>query len=184
VVDAVRPVAPLESAGVHRTDTPGLTIRPAGPSDVDAVMALEDGLRRHLLASPVWLTLPPPRDRAAHLARLADASSATLVAEIGGALVADLRIGPHAHDVTTLLQDDGTAAITAAFTTPQHRRSGVARALLDAALDWARQRGYERCGVDFESANLEASRFWPTYFDPVSVALVRRLHPLAGQVVR
>jgi GNAT superfamily N-acetyltransferase len=184
VVDAVRPLEPLEPSARGATSGPARpVIRPAGPTDVEAVIDLEDGLRRHLLASPVFLTLPPPRDREGHLERLADPASVTFLAEVDGEVIADLRIGPHADDVTPLLQDDGTAAITAAFTRPEHRGSGVATALLDAALAWALDRGYQRCGVDFESANLEAIRFWPGHFQPVSVAYVRRLHPRSGQVV-
>ena len=146
-------------------------------------MTLEDGLRDHLLASPILLTLAPADPRETHLADLTDVRQRILIAEVGGEPVAYLRIGPHSDDVTELLQDEGTAAITGAYTVPGWRSTGVAASLLEAAIDWARSSGYERCGVDFESANLEGSRFWFEHFQPVSVAFVRRLGPEAGRVV-
>jgi len=51
----------------------------------------------------------------------------------------------------------------------------VARLLLDAALAWARESEYVRCAVDFESADLLASRFWPRHFGVVGITVGRRL---------
>jgi hypothetical protein len=47
--------------------------------------------------------------------------------------------------------------------------------MLDGALAWARESGYVRCAVDFESANLLASRFWPKHFETVGITVGRRL---------
>ena len=80
-----------------------------------------------------------------------------------------------AHDASTIIRDEGTARITGAFTRADRRGQGVAAALLDAALAWARDEGYIRCAVDFESANLLASRFWPRHFEVVGITLGRRL---------
>ena len=91
--------------------------------------------------------------------------------------VAFLRIGPSADDVATIVRDPGTASITGAYTVPAHRGTGVASALLDAAVEWAREAGYVRCGVDHEAANGEASRFWARHATPVALSLARRLPP-------
>ncbi len=178
VVDAVRGIDPLPEAGAD------VTVRRATIGDLDAVVALEDGLRRHLLASPVFLVLPPPQTLDEHRVRLADPGTATLVAEDASGLLAHLRIGPCADDVATIVRDVGTASITAAFTLADRRGVGVATTLLDAGLAWARGQGYARCGVDFESANLEAARFWSRWFRPVTTWQIRRLHSQAGADVR
>jgi GNAT superfamily N-acetyltransferase len=89
--------------------------------------------------------------------------------------LAFIRIGPHSTDASTIIRDEGTASITGAFTRADRRGQGVARVLLDAALAWARDSEYIRCAVDFESANLLASRFWPSHFQVVGITLGRRL---------
>jgi len=174
VVDAVRGLDPLPEAGAD------VSVRPATLDDLDAVIGLEEGLRRHLLASPVFLVLPPPRTVEEHRARLLDPEVVTLLAEHGGGPVASLRIGSCADDVATIVRDPGTASITGAFTLADRRRTGIATALLNAGLDRARALGYVRCAVDFESANLEAARFWTRWFEPIATWHIRRLHPRAG----
>jgi GNAT superfamily N-acetyltransferase len=176
VVDAVRGVDPLPKVGA------AVTVRRATVDDLDTVVALEDGLRRHLSASPVFLVLPPPRRRDEHRSHLADPALVTLLAEDDGAAVAHLRIGPCADDVATVVRDPGTASITGAFTLADRRAGGVATTLLEAAVAWARDAGFARCAVDFESANLEAARFWTRWFRPVTTWRIRRLHSLAGTV--
>jgi len=46
-------------------------------------------------------------------------------------------------------------------------------ALLRAALEDHRARGFRRCAVDFESFNPEAAAFWPRFFQPVCYSLMR-----------
>jgi hypothetical protein len=54
--------------------------------------------------------------------------------------------------------------------------SGVATALLNRALEWARAEGYTRCAVDFEAANVPARRFWLRYFQPAALSFYRHIH--------
>ena len=107
--------------------------------------------------------------------KLADPAVATLFATDDKGPLAFLRIGPHSRDASTIIRDEGTASITGAFTRADRRGQGVAAALLNAALAWAAGEGYVRCAVDFESANLLASRFWPRHFEVVGITLGRRL---------
>lgn len=65
--------------------------------------------------------------------------------------------------------------ICGAYTTPQARGVGLAGALLEAVEGWARELGYERIAVDFESANLLARRFWLRRFDPICLSFERHL---------
>jgi GNAT superfamily N-acetyltransferase len=138
------------------------------------VTPLEQGLRDHLAASPTFLRYPDlERDELA--AVLADPAVATLLAVDEQRPLAFLRIGPHSTDASTIIRDPGTASITRALTRADRRGEGVASALLDAALDWARANGYVRIAVDWESANLLANRFWPRHFNVVGITLGRRL---------
>ncbi len=181
VVDALAPVGSLPGAGPTDVEAPAIVIRRAGPADLDAVLRLEAGLRRHLVDSPTYLVIGEPIDAAEWTATLADEGFATLLAEDpAGAALAFLRIGRTADDVAHVVRDEATTSISRAFTVPDQRGTGIARALLAAAAAWARQRGAARVGVDFESANVLASRFWTAHFTPVVLSVNRHLHPLAG----
>ncbi len=66
-------------------------------------------------------------------------------------------------------------SITGAFTRPDARGGGVATALLAWLIDRLREDGYERCGVDLESFNPLAHRFWLRHFTPYTLGVVRRI---------
>jgi GNAT superfamily N-acetyltransferase len=177
-VDAIRDLSPTVTP--HPPPDPSadsaspLHVRRAGVDDVAAVARLERGLRDHLAAPPVLFALGPERTHAEHERLLADSAIATFVAETSGmSAVAYLRIGPVADDVAAAVRDPSTAAITGAFTVESRRRGGVATALLDAALAWARSERRERCSVDFESRNVLARRFWLRWFRPAVLTVGR-----------
>ena len=90
-----------------------------------------------------------------------------------GRPVAYLLIGPASEDASTIIYDEGTCSITGAYTRPDARGSGVATALLNRALSWARQEGYVRFAVDFEPMNPLARRFWLRTFTPVCYSFAR-----------
>ena len=169
----MRDLSPIRGA---RFD-PRVTVRRATPADAPAVHALDLGLRRHLLASPIFLRLGPQRSPELERHVLADAASPPFLAESDGKAVAFLRIGPSATDVATIVRDPGTASVTAAFTVPELRGRGVATTLLATAHGWAVEAGYARIAVDHESANGEAERFWMRHFVPVAYGMTRRLAP-------
>jgi GNAT superfamily N-acetyltransferase len=123
----------------------------------------------------VFLRLGPAATAEVQRRHVEDPGQAVFVAEREGRQLAYLRIGPCAADVAMVVRDPGTAGISAAFTEPASRGAGIASALLDAAVDWARAGGYARCAVDHESANREAGRFWTRHFTPAALSMGRRL---------
>jgi GNAT superfamily N-acetyltransferase len=156
-------------------------VRLAGPADLGAVLALEIGLRDHLVDSPTYLVLGEPLDRSAWEVSLADPAFATFMAiDATAEAVGFLRIGPPADDVAPVVRDPGTASVSRAFTLADRRGAGIAAGLLGAAVAWAADRGAIRIGVDFESANVLATRFWTAHFSPVVLTHRRMLDPAAG----
>ncbi len=182
VVDALRDLDDGSLAAIPHAAPPGTRIRLAGPDDLDAVLALDRGLRRHLVDAPTFLVLRARQDPARIAARLADPGTATFIAEVDGTPVAHLRVGPPGDDIALLVRDDDTASIDAAYTVPGKRGDGVAAALLGAATGWAHERGAVRLGVDFESANVLGARFWTRWFRPTVISYCRRLDPAAASV--
>jgi GNAT superfamily N-acetyltransferase len=169
-VDAVRALSPV--VGPAPAD---LAIRRAGPADLERAVALSDALRRHLAAAPTFLARVERRDRAAHERWLADRANALWLADAGDEAVAGLEIGPASDNACTIIRDAGTASITGAFTRADARGRGVATALLERALAWAREHGYARCAVDFEPMNVLAARFWLRHFRPVCYSVARHV---------
>ena len=157
------------------TPTPGVVVRGADRADAPMLSELEDGLRAHLAGSPVFLALGPARTLADQRKRIAASDAAVLLAEVDGRVVGHVLVGPSSDDAATIVRDRATASISGAFVRPEHRRAGVADTLLSAAIEWARERGYERMAVDFETANLLASRFWTRSFRAVTITLARRV---------
>ena len=86
-----------------------------------------------------------------------------------------MKQGPANVDACTIIHDEKTTSIVGAFTTESVRGGGIATALLNRSLEWARSDGYERCAVDFEPMNPLATRFWLRHFQPVCYTLIRHV---------
>jgi GNAT superfamily N-acetyltransferase len=172
--DAVRS---LEPAAGHPAE---VTIRRADGRDIAQVVTLIDALRRHLAAAPTFLVSDEEDIRTTHARWLANPANAMWLAEEDARAVACMMIGPANPDACTIIGDEATASIVGAFTEERARGRGIATALLNRALDWARAAGYGRCAVDFEPMNVLAARFWTRHFAPISYALVRHVDERIG----
>ena len=155
---------------------PQIDIRRATLEDLPLALPLWIGLDRHLAAAPTFLVRTEEASSARLAAWVADARNALWLAFRDGAAVACLGIGPASHDACTIIRDAGTASIVSAFTAEHARSDGIATALLDRALAWARTEGYVRCAVDFEAMNVLAARFWLRHFQPVGYSLGRTIN--------
>jgi GNAT superfamily N-acetyltransferase len=129
-------------------------IREALPAEVERVL----GMYEWLFAAPG--SVPPRWDaehaRAAIASAIEDSSSAVLVAERRGDLVGlctayldmnSVRFGPRCW-----VEDLAVS--------PGHRSQGVGKALLDAAKDWARERGGTHLELDSGDTRTDAHRFY------------------------
>jgi GNAT superfamily N-acetyltransferase len=172
--DAVRDLNPAQGVSAD------IEIRRAQVEDAEAVMAFDLALHRHLAAAPTFLAQDEDHDLAGIQKWLQDPSSAVWLAYEGSkamALLGQMSANPDACDI---IVDEGTTSINSAFTLEAARGQGVATALLNQALAWGREQGYERCAVDFEPMNILAARFWTRHFQPVCYSMMR----FVGEPVR
>jgi GNAT superfamily N-acetyltransferase len=129
-------------------------VREAVPAEVERVL----GMYEWLFAPPG--SVPPgwDADRARHAigAAIEDQSAAVLVAEHRGELLGlctayldmnSVRFGPRCW-----VEDLAVS--------PDHRSQGVGKDLLDAAKDWARDRGATHLELDSSDTRVEAHRFY------------------------
>lgn len=167
--DAVRGLEPVLGP------TADIDVRRGGLGDIEQAMALFDGLARHLSAGPTYLAYAENQGRQCHEEWVGDPANALWLAFEGEEAVGCLKTGPASEDACAIIRDEGTTSIVGAFTREHARGRGIAAALLDRALEWARFEGYVRCAVDFEPMNVLAARFWLRHFQPVCYALVRKV---------
>jgi len=72
-----------------------------------------------------------------------------------------------------LLEQTNTAQIKSAYARPEIRGKGIGTALLQRAIEWSHQQGYERLFVEHETANVYGGNFWRSYFTPYIYASMR-----------
>jgi len=173
--DAVRDLNPVQGASGD------VEIRRAKVGDAETVMALDLALHRHLAAAPTFLAQDEDQDLANVQKWLQDPASAVwLACEEANvmALLGQRSANPYACDI---IVDEGTTSINSAFTYKGARGQGIASALLNQALAWGSEQGYERCAVDFEPMNILAARFWMRHFQPVCYGMMRFVGEPAGE---
>jgi GNAT superfamily N-acetyltransferase len=161
----------------------GFSLRQGGADDVDAAMSLAFTIFDHQAEGPTWAGAPAPTEdeaRGSYAEYLADPGVAYFLAERDGKALGHLALER---------ETDSTVYLSIAATVPEARGFGVGRALTEAALAWADERGYNTCVTDWRSANLEAARFWPARgFRPTAYRLFRSItltprvpHPRSAQ---
>lgn len=165
--DALRTLEPVAGGEVR------VEVRRARREDLEQVMALDQALCRHVAAAPVSLVDREEPDRMYYGDWLGAAEKTVWLAYRDGEAVAYLGLGPASDDASTIIRDEGTTSVFGAFTREDVQGGGIGTALLDRGLAWARQRGYERCAVDFEPMNPPATRFWLRHFEPVCYTMMR-----------
>jgi GNAT superfamily N-acetyltransferase len=129
-------------------------VREAQPAEVERVL----GMYEWLFAPPG--SVPPrwdaERARAAIAQAIEDRASAVIIAEHRGDLLGlctayldmnSVRFGPRCW-----VEDLAVS--------PDHRSQGVGKALLDAAKEWARERGATHLELDSGDARADAHRFY------------------------
>lgn len=172
----------VSSNGDH---LPVSAIHEAGLDDIDAVVKLRMELLQHSARSPTFLPLDaPPNEtllqlRSSIVEDMAARRSVYWLASAGqqpiGLLILrpPMTIPPEASIFFSLPR---CIHLWIAVVSEFHRVGGVGTALLNHALRWAHDQGYEHCTVAYLAANPTAARFWRrSGFLPLAIALQRRL---------
>jgi len=154
------------------------TVRLATPDDEQAVLGLWIGLLSyHRLIEDAWPhRWSGPRevwhDRLQELLHAVwrdPERQAVFVAVIGGDIVGFVRVGLHGEGPLP-------AHIETLFVTEEHRGTGVARALVEAAERWCLDHGADEVGVEFIAANEAAQRTYERLgYRPFLMTYMRRL---------
>lgn len=168
VVDAIRPMAPIE-----KSVEGGPRVRPATTADSARLAELDREHCLHYSRAPVFMAPRQADEAAAQAAFLTRPKNGVWLAEDEDRLVGFIRYEGYDFDSVAILESEAGILITGAFVRPGYRARGIALALLQAGLRDYQQRGFKYCAVNFESFNPEAAAFWMKYFDPVGLSVMR-----------
>jgi len=152
-------------------------IRRASEADREDVVALWLALtRHHARRDPRYDLLPDAPAEARRLleSELGHPDVAAFLARSGGRpdglAIVRVERAPPIHG------EDCRAEITDLYVAPDARRGGRGRALVEAAVRWARERGAERLEVRVASVNTEGRAFWRALgYEPYMEILERGL---------
>jgi GNAT superfamily N-acetyltransferase len=171
VVDAYRSAEPIDPSGY-------VSIMEASLNDVDDVMRLGEESRHYYRGSPIFLVRKKEK-REYYEDFISDDKAAVFIAKLDGRTVGFMSIKRNSRDDVITLADKDTGMIDeiGAYIQPSCRGHGVGARLLNHVLGWCREQRVDRIHVDYESANLYASGFWPKHFTPTMYSVRRRVNP-------
>jgi len=151
--------------------------------DPERLLDLELEHQAYYRESPVFIARRP--DRAAALQDLSEAMASGdryFVREEEGAVVGYLSVGASSENGEGfLLRGTRSAQVKGAFVKSGARERSIGASLLEAAVLWARERGFERLFVEHETANGPGAAFWSRRFDPFVAYAMRYVDPAAGR---
>lgn len=155
----------------------GLVVRRAAITDLNAIATLRLALLREEEGNPLFANPHPdaPR-RAVRLTRtqLATPGQVFLVATRSGAVVGLLRC--RAVRRTPLVTRSRQAVVTTAYVVPAERRTGVLRALVDAADRWCRRHRLSVMRLQCSLTNHGGQRAWESLgFSAAELLFVRAI---------
>ncbi len=166
-VDAIRKV---ESISVNNSN---IVVRKAQIDDIPSMSALSRKLNQYLNEPPLFMPrkISNPTE---HLTKWLEKENHHLwVAYHNEVPLGYMAIQPSAE--TFIVEHPNVMNITKAYVSEKARKSGIGAILLNEIQQWLSNNNYSLCGVDFESFNIEGSRFWTKHFIPYTHSVVRRI---------
>jgi GNAT superfamily N-acetyltransferase len=158
-----------------------VAVRAAGAEDFETVARLALAEIQYRSAPPMFEPRQdrPLADLAAEHRALRNKGAVHLLATVDGRDVGLLTI--ELTSPAPRLCPDGQPYIGATGVLPAARGQGVGHALVDAALTWAHDHGYQWVSVDFDTANRLSRPFWLNVgFHPVGYDVLRIINHGAG----
>jgi GNAT superfamily N-acetyltransferase len=155
--------------------SPGIAYTEIAWTDTADLLPLKNGLVHHLHRSPTFVAASV--FSAEQFAALcAKHQSRFFVARDGDAPIAYMEVIGEGENILTVAPD--MRNICGAFLIEEYRGRGIYQSLLQFALGTLRSEGIRRVGVDFETMNPTALRFWTKYFDVYTHSYARRIDAL------
>lgn len=166
--DAVRPL----SLSIAVSKDSRFRFQEVPKSKFAEIYPLAAELQKHLHKSPTFFPIHISTENEFLSSKNNDASRFFSV-KYGNEIIAFLELTTEGE--TFISQGNDYLHICGAYVKPAFRGQSVPDQLLSHVIDQLAAEGYTRLGVDFETINPSARRFWLKHFDPYTFSYVRRL---------
>ena len=167
-VDAIR-----ETTSIVVPDCGGITFRQAVKDDAEFLTMAGNSVGIHLSKSPTFMPYSGLDTIEDTIEGLESGEYPCFVALEQGHPIAYLCIRKNGENFAS--DDTSVMNICGAYALPEVRGKGIMDGLLSWLMDWLRERGYSRCGVDYECFNPTSRKFWTKYFTPYTNGAARRI---------
>ena len=152
-----------------------IQVRQATVEDIDLFLPLVHEHSRYYPEPPLFMPLLSFSGREHYQEWLLQENNILWLAFNRGELIGYFESCPSHKGARELIRDKGTISICGAYVKPSQREERVGSTLLSNIVNWAKETGFERCAVDYETHNIHGSRFWEKHFTPVTRSLIRRI---------
>lgn len=163
--DSVR----LTDIPLSLNESPEIRIARVAKEDMEALYPLHGLLSDHLHAPPVYF--PTIRERA--MKSFLSQDRRTFAAYTGDKPIGYIQLTDEGENFITDI--DGMQSICGMIFYPEARGTGAAAKLLSHVVDVVKSEGSTYLGVDCETLNPTALRFWGKYFTPYTYSYHRRI---------
>lgn len=170
VIDAARNLD-LLPGNINRD----VEIRKCRTDDIESIIDLLIGLKRHMASSPIYLPLINVKNSKDICEWLKNPDNAMWLGIYKGQVVSIMEISNKKSNDAQILFDDGTVSIGETYTREDFRSFGITKAILHNVIEESFINYYKRCAVVFESQNISGSDFWLKYFKPACYSLVGKI---------
>ena len=150
----------------------GFAFRRLAPNEAALAYPLERMLDAHMAESPTFM-LRPSETEEVFLKGASAPETRFYAAFRNGVIAAYLKIARDGE--TFIVEEPDYIHVTGAYCLPVHRGAYVMENLLNCAIRDLKAADYTRLGVDFESINPAAHRFWEKHYDIYTCSVVRRI---------
>lgn len=138
--------------------------------DFITIRNLRHELNEHLKKSPCFMH-STEEEFTEWIKRVENGDRRTFVARNQGKVIAYMDVAEEGENFITYRDD--MMNLQGAYCIPEYRGRGIAQDLLYYVSGVMKEEGYSLLGVDHESFNPTANRFWKKYFKPYTSSLVR-----------
>ncbi len=159
----------LQASTPRKIINENLTLKELKKEEKNLTLELRKHLTRHLLQSPIYF----PTNISEYMDWFSEDNIRVFVACNNDEIIGFMSIGDESESFIS--QADGVVNICGAFVNEEYRGKEVATDLLCYVCDTCKQEGAKYLGVDYETLNPNALRFWGKYFKSYSFSYHRRI---------
>ena len=170
-MDAVRSVESLEKQNAQNISDE-VQFEELTREQFAEVAHLQRGLHRHLLNAPVFFPLPGCGFEAWFSEWIQRETMRIFAARAEGRVIGFISVDEEGENFIT--EYVGMKNICGAYFEEEYRGNGIAQGLLAFLGDTLKAEGVTHVGVDCETMNPTALRFWEKYFVPYTYSFARR----------